>query len=166
MAFATLEDIQGTIEVIIFSDLFKEVSTLIKSDEPVIVTGSVSSDEDKIKVIASKIRPLSEVMSKKTRSVHFHLSSEQAVKEKIKRLKELIQAYPGECPAYLHVTMPGKSETVISLDTHFCVEPSSPFTRELEVLFGQQVMKTEWDWEIDDKGQWLSEEILSRTTGA
>jgi DNA polymerase-3 subunit alpha len=166
MAFATLEDIQGTIEVIIFSDLFKEVSTLIKSDEPVIVTGSVSSDEDKIKVIASKIRPLSEVMSKKTRSVHFHLSSEQAVKEKIKRLKELIQAYPGECPAYLHVTMPGKSETVISLDTHFCVEPSSPFTRELEVLFGQQVMRTEWDWEIDGKGQWLSEEILSRTTGA
>ena len=166
MAFATLEDIQGTIEVIIFSDLFKEVSTLIKSDEPVIVTGSVSSDEDKIKVIASKIRPLSEVMSKKTRSIHFHLSSEQAVKEKIKRLKELIQAYPGECPAYLHVTMPGKSETIISLDTHFCVEPSSPFTRELEVLFGQQVMRTEWDWEIDGKSQWLSEEILSRTTGA
>jgi len=167
MAFVTLEDLQGTVEIVVFSDLYKEVSNLLKSDEPLFVTGSLGrGDEEKVKIIASKIRPLGEIMSKKVRSVHFNLSLEHVNTESLLKLKELIKTYPGECPAYLHVIIPEKNETVISLDSEFRVEPSPLLIREVEALFGNQMMRSEWDWKIHGEDQKLSEEVLSRSQPA
>jgi DNA polymerase-3 subunit alpha len=166
MAFVTLEDIQGTIEVVVFSDLYKEVSTLLKSDEPVIVIGSLGNDEDKVKVIASKIRPLVEVMNKKMRSVHFDLTPEHVDKEKLLKLKEIVKIHSGKCPVYIHIIISEKSETVISLGSEFQVEPSPHLSKELEVLFGRKVLRSEWDWELHGKDQQLPEEILSRSQPA
>ncbi len=62
MCFITLEDIKGVIEVVVFSDLYKTCSDLLKSDQPILVKGKVVKDGDKetVKILASKIIPLSD----------------------------------------------------------------------------------------------------------
>lgn len=162
MAFVTLEDLQGTIEVIIFADLYREIATLLKSEEPVLVSGTLGNDEDKVRVIASKVRPLSDLMNEKMRSIHILLTTDSVSRENITKMKGLIQSYSGECPVYFHIIIPEKSETVISLGSAFSVEPSSPLEKELEELFGKQVMRSEWDWAIHGKGHRLPEEVLPR----
>lgn len=62
MAFLTLEDLTGTVEVIVFSQKYEQYRTLLNEDEKVLVRGRVSmSDEAQGKLICDSIIPFSEV---------------------------------------------------------------------------------------------------------
>ena len=47
MAFLTLEDMLGTVEVIVFSDPFQKYSEFFKEDEVILIKGHVSSSIDR-----------------------------------------------------------------------------------------------------------------------
>ncbi len=64
MAFITLEDLKGKIEVIVFSNLYQEVREYLNSDQPLFIAGQVSKDENNTKVIANKICFLAEAKEK------------------------------------------------------------------------------------------------------
>ncbi|MBQ7364925.1 MAG: hypothetical protein IJW46_04950, partial [Clostridia bacterium] len=60
MAFITLEDYLGEIEVIVFSAVYLKISHLLTIDAAISVFGTLSSREDAaVKLIAQKITPLS-----------------------------------------------------------------------------------------------------------
>ena len=62
MAFVTIEDLQGTVEVIVFPRDFEKYRTLLEEDSQVVVSGRVSSDEQNGgKLIAERIVPFDEV---------------------------------------------------------------------------------------------------------
>ncbi|MCP3676334.1 MAG: DNA polymerase III subunit alpha, partial [Deltaproteobacteria bacterium] len=70
MAFLDLEDLKGNVEVIIFADLFATVNCYLTTTSPLIITGRVDRDEERIKVIASDIYPLEEAEARVDRKVH------------------------------------------------------------------------------------------------
>ena len=56
MAFLTLEDLVGTVEIIVFSKQFERYNAILNEDEKIFVTGRVSCEENKdSKVIAENI---------------------------------------------------------------------------------------------------------------
>ena len=58
MAFITLEDLSGTVEVIVFSRQYERYGTALQEDAAIFVTGRVSSEENKSsKLIAETITP-------------------------------------------------------------------------------------------------------------
>ena len=62
MAFATLEDMSGEVELIIFSDVFEKFYNLIYDNEKVLVLGKVSmGGENRAKIIVSSIMSLNKV---------------------------------------------------------------------------------------------------------
>lgn len=62
MAFATLEDMSGEVELIIFSDVFEKFYNLIYDNEKVLVLGKVSTGgENRAKIIVSSIMLLNKV---------------------------------------------------------------------------------------------------------
>lgn len=62
MAFATLEDMSGEVELIIFSDVFEKFYNLIYDNEKVLVLGKVSTGgENRAKIIVSSIMSLNKV---------------------------------------------------------------------------------------------------------
>ena len=64
MAFVTLEDLVGTIEVIVFPRQFNNSRRLLEEGRKVFVEGQVSIEENAAgKVMANKIRDFSEVPS-------------------------------------------------------------------------------------------------------
>jgi len=73
MGFVTLEDIQGQVEVVIFSDVWVDCEKYIHTDEVLIIRGSASVEEDTVKVIAKKVERISLTLSDTTSS----LSEEQ-----------------------------------------------------------------------------------------
>lgn len=61
MAFVTIEDLYGTVEVIIFPKIYENYKTLIKEDSIILVEGTLNiAEEDSPKLICNKISPLRE----------------------------------------------------------------------------------------------------------
>ena len=54
MGFITIEDIQGSVEVVIFPRLWEEIEGIAHADEVLVVEGKVSAEEESVKVLADK----------------------------------------------------------------------------------------------------------------
>ena len=58
MAFIKLEDRYGEIEVIVFPKQFKRVGSLITEDSAVYAEGTLSVEDDDVRMILSDLKPL------------------------------------------------------------------------------------------------------------
>jgi DNA polymerase-3 subunit alpha len=58
MLFANVEDITGTIELVIFPGVYQRCREIVKLDAPIAVRGKVSIQDEQIKVLAEEITPL------------------------------------------------------------------------------------------------------------
>jgi DNA polymerase-3 subunit alpha len=100
MAFLTLEDLTGTIEVIVFPKTLEKVKALCVTDSLVIIKGRLSLKEDEQpKLICESIEPLEKIDNSK---VYLRVEDTIAAKELNKKIKEiLIPDYMGDTPIYI-----------------------------------------------------------------
>ena len=103
MAFATLEDFTGTIEILVFSELYEKRRTVVANGSMVLIRGNVSVKEDEVKVIAQAITPLSEVRLEIPTTVHITLSTAGLEDDTIHSLAGILERSPGQCDVCLHV---------------------------------------------------------------
>lgn len=136
MAFANFEDLAGTIEVIIFPSTFEKFQMILKGDEPLLVTGKIDANDEGVKVLAEEISNIDAVTQKQTSSIHFRIEKHLADEKTLKRLKELIHAFPGETPSFLHLYERSQAETVLSLPPDCEVAITEELIENVESLFG------------------------------
>jgi DNA polymerase-3 subunit alpha len=138
MAFITLEDLKGVIEVIVFPELYKACSEVLKTDQPLLITGKVSKEEenDTPKLLASSIIPLSDAPQRIPLATHLTLNLSAIDTHHLQELKRALLNNPGDCQTYLHLIGPRKSETILSLGTEFNVNPTPQLMNELQDIFG------------------------------
>jgi DNA polymerase-3 subunit alpha len=100
MAFLKLEDLTGTIEVIVFPKTLDKVKDLCVTDSLVIVKGRLSLKEDEPpKLICESIEPLEQINTSK---VYLRVDNTIAAKELNKKLKELLEKeHFGDTPIYI-----------------------------------------------------------------
>ena len=60
MVFMMFEDLQGTVEVIVFPKVFQKTNHLLKADHPLLIRGKINLREDEIKIIAEEISAITE----------------------------------------------------------------------------------------------------------
>ena len=143
MAFATLEDLKGVIEVILFPDIFLSSLPYLKGDDPILVKGILDIGEDNPKIKANDVIPLSKIKEKSVSGVHIRLSTPGLTGDLLERLKSILLRKKGLCPVFLHLVIPNRSETVISLPDNFNVTPSDDMATEVEEVFGYNVVRFE-----------------------
>jgi DNA polymerase-3 subunit alpha len=142
MAFLSLEDKEGSIEVVSFSDTYLQAKDLVDADAPVVVIGRVQHDEKGTKIIAGKVLSLEDAQVQTVDSVHIHLRSDTADHDALTRLRHLLMTHPGECRTILHLNVDGKAEAVIALSPKLQVSPTSAFLEEMAQHFGRDCLKT------------------------
>jgi len=143
MAFLSLEDMRGRVEVIVFPDLFRTVRPYIKLDMPVLIRGILDKGEERSKVKASSLVPLDEAKKEKISRVHFRLRTPGLSKDQLLRLKEILEENKGECEALLHLIVPHRSEVIMELSPALMVAPSEKMRRSVEGLFGEKTVEME-----------------------
>jgi DNA polymerase-3 subunit alpha len=143
MAFATLEDLKGVIEVIIFPDVFLSSLPYLKGDEPILLRGTLDKGEDTPKIKATGVMPLSKIREGSFSRVHINLTTPGLTGDLLERLKSLLLRERGRCRVFLHMVIPNCSETVISLPEQFNVAPSDSITRQVEEIFGTHIVRFE-----------------------
>jgi len=140
MAFVSLEDLGGVVEVIIFSELYKNSSLLLKGEDPVFIKGRVDAGEESVKIIASEVLPFEQAVGKLTTSVHVRLRSERLRREDLEAMKEIFQDCRGNCPAYLHLMLPGEREAVIDLGEEWKLSSADQLVRRVRDLLGYEAV--------------------------
>ena len=136
MAFLSLEDKEGILEVVSFSETFLHAQPLLAGEEPLVVIGKVQHDEKGSKVLAERIMTLDEARVQTVDAVRIRLPAERLDRDGLTRLRHLLLNHPGECKTYLHLTVGGKGEAVIALSSKLQVKPSRPFFEEMNEHFG------------------------------
>src|SRR5690606_36199845 len=96
MAFVTLEDLTGQVEVVVFPRVLSQASESLAVDAILVVEGKVSWQEDAPKVIAERIRPL-----QRRPGLYLSLREDRHDRDVLVRLQELLGSRPGETPVYL-----------------------------------------------------------------
>ncbi len=101
MAFITLEDLSGSIEVIVFPKTLEKVKNLCAADNLVIIKGRLSIKEDEApKLICENIEPLEKINNAK---LYLRLENKHKIQEFSKELKEIITAdKKGDTPIYFY----------------------------------------------------------------
>ena len=143
MAFLSLEDMKGKIEVIIFPDLFRTVRPYLKVDVPLLIRGVLDKGEERQKVKAFAVVPLDEAKKERISKVHFRLRTPGLSKEQLLRLREILEENKGGCEALLHLIVPPQSEVIMALSPELTVEPSERMRQSVEGLFGEKTVEME-----------------------
>ncbi len=124
MAFATLEDLSGKCECIIFPKVFQEYEYLLNTGEMLVITGSTNLEEEPRKVFPQKIELLNEKLMERIRAIKIHLRHQDIQGNSIERLKKLLEDFPGPTQVTLMLeTEEGKA--LLSLKEKFRVEPTT-----------------------------------------
>ncbi|MCL4140709.1 UNVERIFIED_CONTAM: hypothetical protein GTU68_064431 [Idotea baltica] len=93
----TLEDLVGTLEVIVWPDTYERVSEVLASEDPIILSGRLDVSDERRTVIASKIHSAIELRNKAAREAVIRLPYAKFDNSKIERLQQLLGAYSGNC---------------------------------------------------------------------
>jgi DNA polymerase-3 subunit alpha len=113
MAFITLEDESGTLECLVFSDLFASKGARIETDRLVWVKARVSRREgEAAKLVTSELLGWDEARAKAF-ALHLELEASGLKGEMGSRLDELLSAHSGPTPVYLHVLEDSGRRTVL-----------------------------------------------------
>jgi DNA polymerase-3 subunit alpha len=99
MAFMKVEDMYGTIEIVVFPKVLEKSNALINEDGLVIVKGRVSIREDEQpKILAEDINPLAKITDTK---VYLQIEEEKQVMSVIKDISKILCEFKGSTPIYL-----------------------------------------------------------------
>jgi DNA polymerase-3 subunit alpha len=137
MAYLTLEDLQGVVEVIVFPDLYKNAADLIVPERLVRITGTIDRGDKGMKIRGSKIEPLADVQAQAIKRVYIRLTDRLGVAEELPRLREVFLRHPGSTAVSLRVRMDSSLEAETAPLPHLTVTPSERFMAEVEELLGR-----------------------------
>lgn len=99
MAFLKLEDLTGTIEVIVFPKTFDRLRGVISQDSLVTIKGRVSIKEDELpKIICEQIEGLEKINGNK---LYIRVQTEELVKQSNAIIRDIVSEYQGNTPIYL-----------------------------------------------------------------
>ena len=136
MAFMTLEDLAGFVEVTLFSSVYSAARDLVEEDKALFVEGRVTKDERSVKILGESVIPVESVDELWTTSIRLSLDMTRLDKEKLRKLREILQEHQGGCGAYLHLTLPEKSETVIALPRDLKLKAGKALTDAVNGFLG------------------------------
>lgn len=162
MAFVTLEDLTGTIEIVVFPQLFAQVKDQLKLDQSILVSAKVSRRDGEVSLLANSFIafgddqiPVLTTMLKEGKwvemgsqpSVPFeetpvlqHGTLSIALKgkptpEMVQELREILKSSPGTKPVCLLVESGGR---VRQINTDYAVTISDEIIASIVALVGRQ----------------------------
>ncbi len=136
MAYARIEDLTGSVEAIVFPDLYAASTAILASDQPVLVEGTVDKGDKGTKLKATKIVPLDK--ARERTAGHLEVVLDGVPMEALRRLKATLERHKGSCPVRLRVLLPEhRAESMIVVDDALRVNPTQALIDEIEAGFGK-----------------------------
>jgi DNA polymerase-3 subunit alpha len=133
-AAATLEDLEGAIEVLFFPATYAECATLIAEDAIVMVKGRLDRRDDAPKLVAREVSA-PDLSSGPSGPFVVSLPVQRCVGPVVDGLHQVLRSHPGLAEVHLRLCN-GRRTTVVRLDDKLRVKPSPGLLADLKQLLG------------------------------
>ena len=141
MAFCEVEDLYGSIEMIVFPKVFAAHSGLLFAGSIILVEGRISVKDDEIKLLAEKISVAPEKIEITTGTENqkqkkgLFIRVNKTDEAKIPHLKNLLSIFEGKIPVYLYFSDSKKYEF---MGKEYLIDVNEPLIKELKLIFGDE----------------------------
>jgi DNA polymerase-3 subunit alpha len=107
-ASGMLEDMRGSVELLVFPQALKELQGVLKPDTALLIKGRVRHEENaRTKVVVNEARSLDSALNGAKPELLIRVNLEQAGETLAGELEKLFSAFPGENPVVIELTRPG-----------------------------------------------------------
>jgi DNA polymerase III subunit alpha len=133
-AAATLEDLEGAVEVMFFPKTYAEHALKIAEDAVVVVKGRLDRREDSPKLIAMDV-VVPDLTVGSDGPFVLSMPVQRCVTPVVDRLRDVLRSHPGLSEVHLRLCN-GRRTTVVRLDDKLRVKPSPALLADLKQLLG------------------------------
>ena len=130
MAFANIEDLYGTIEMVIFPEIYKKYRNLIEDDNVLLVKGKLQVDEDDLKLLTQEFIDIEKL---DLRTLYLKTNYKE-----YNNLRSVLKDYRGKTPVVVYFEDRNKS---FKLDERLWVDISDQNIKKLENFLGKENVK-------------------------
>lgn len=142
MAFITVTDLKGSIEVVVFASVFRDAVKYLENEElPILVRGRVEVSEDKAKILAGEIIPLEQATDKLSLTLHLTIRRPLVSADQIEHLGGILRKHQGRAKVVVHVMIGDRSEIMITLPGELRANPDRDLLGALEELLGEDAVR-------------------------
>jgi DNA polymerase-3 subunit alpha len=136
----TLEDKEGTVEVIAWPDTYRRHEATITAGEAVLVAGGLDISPERCQIIAEEITLLATARAEAIRQIHVNVDLTRVGRDGLERLRDTLAGHPGSCEAFLHLLRPDGSETIIAVPSTIRVAASDEIVEAVERVVGNGML--------------------------
>ena len=136
-AVVTIEDLEGSIEALFFSNTYNQYALTLTEDRIVLVRGRVDKREDQVRFTALEMKN-ADVSSAPTGPLVITLPINQCTPPVVDRMKEILRSHPGKREVHLHLDENGM-RTVMKLETLITSSPS--LSADLKSILGPNCLQ-------------------------
>ena len=148
MAFVTLDDRSGRIEVAVFADTYNEYREKLVKDELLVITGEVNEDNyteaGGLKVRAESVMSLDDARMQSARSIGIHIDSSVINNKTSVQLGKVLMPYQeGNCVVKIDYQN-GYGKARYTLGSEWRVEPRDELIEQLREMFGTDKVQLQY----------------------
>ncbi len=140
-AVLTVEDLDGSVSVMVFPSLYRQASTLLLEDAVVVVRGKVRRRDDAVEVHASDLMAVDITDVPSDQPVVITMAAGKVTTPVIDQLKDVLGTHPGLAEVHLRLTSTART-MVMRLDDRLRVEPGPALRADLKALLGSGCMSS------------------------
>ncbi|PZR55454.1 DNA polymerase III subunit alpha [Xylanimonas oleitrophica] len=133
-AAVTIEDLEGSVEVMFFGETYLAYSTALAEDQVVAVRGRIRRRDDQLSLQAMEVS-LPDTSAVADAPVQVTVPHTRCVEPVMVRLREVLASHPGSAEVHVSISEPGKRTVVRAADT-LRVEKSPALFGDLKALLG------------------------------
>ena len=131
-AILTVEDFTGSVEVMVWGEVYAKTAKEIDKGKIVAITGKLDKREDGIRIVANEIGPITSPKSLKALTIDIPM--EKADEERLIAIRDLVRQFPGLQPLYLRFRSIDGQEIRLKADSDFSVRDEEAFRAQLGEL--------------------------------
>ena len=110
MAVFMLDDIGGSLEVVVFPEAFAKHSSLIDADAMLLVRGKFEKDDESARIVATELMTIGALKERTTREVAIHLSMPPHGRPTFETVAELLARHRGDRKVVLELDVKGQQK--------------------------------------------------------
>jgi DNA polymerase-3 subunit alpha len=139
MCVFMLEDADGSLEVVVFPEAFKQFGHLADNGQMVVVKGKFERDDESARLLASEIAPIEAVRERLARSVAIRLSTPPHDRATFEKLWDVFAQHKGDRRVAFDIELQQTDRRLrvkVDVNAQIRVRPSERLVSEVEKICG------------------------------
>jgi DNA polymerase III subunit alpha len=137
MCVFMLDDIAGSLEVVVFPETFGKHGSLVDADAMLLVRGKFEKDDESARIVATELLPIAALKERTTREVVIHVTGPRAARPTFEALAELLTRHRGDRKVFLELDVKSQQPPLrVRSEVAMRVRPSERLVLEVEQLCG------------------------------